>query len=179
MGTVVAIETAAGAVLAADKRTLRRGTVTEGPKRVFDLDGAGAAAVGDQGDVDEFGRRLESEVRSDRTERDRKVNVDRLARVAAEVASAAGVDAVVAAHDEDGVARIRQVDDEGAVLEGPFVALGSGAQIATGRLEGADRDRALDAAEDLARETLETVAERDPETGEEITVWSLASEDAE
>lgn len=177
MGTVVAIETSGGAAIAGDKLATRGGTVTSGSAdRVIDLDEAGAGAIGDQGDIDEFRRRLEAELRRDRMERDREVDVDRLARVAAEIAEDVGVDAVVAARDDEGVARIRQVDVDGGILEGPVVALGSGARIAMGRLEAADRERALRSTEEFVRDVVETVAGRDTDTGEDVDLWSLPSE---
>ncbi len=179
MGTVVAIETTGGAAIAGDELATRGGTVTGGgADRVFEFDGAGAGAVGDESDVDEFRRRLDAELREKRMDRDREVDVDLLARIAAAVAEDVGVDAVVAARDDDGAARIRQVDADGGVLPGPVVALGSGAPVALGRLEAADRDLDLRATEDLLAETLATVAERDADTGGDVDRWSLPSESA-
>lgn len=176
MGTVVAIETTGGAAIAGDRLATRGGTVTSGSaERVFDLDAVGAGAVGEEGDVDAFRRRLDAELRSERMERHREIDVEVLARIAAEIAGDVGVEAVVATRDEEGVARIRQIGPDGSVLPGPVVALGSGAPIALGRLEAADRDRDLDATEELVRETVETVAERDADTGEVVDRWSLAS----
>lgn len=178
MGTVVAIETSGGAAIAGDRLATRGGTVTSGgAERVVDLDEVGGGAVGEQGDVDEFHRRLDSELRSERMEREREIDVDLLARIAARIAEDAGVTAVVSTHDDEGVARIRQVGPDGSVLSGPIVAIGSGAQVALGRLEAAERERDLRSTEELARETIETVAERDTDTGEEVDLWSLPSKE--
>lgn len=176
MGTVVAIESDGGAVIAGDSRETRGGTVqSDNVKRVFDLDGVGAGAVGDAGDVDEFARRLESELRSRTMETDREPEIGWVARAAAEIASDVGVEAVVGAPDEEGVGRIRQVGSDGSVLEDTTVALGSGAPVAMGRLEGADAAVDLETAADLARDVVETTAERDTESGGDVDVWTLAS----
>lgn len=175
MGTVVAIESDAGVVIAGDSRETRGNTVTsETVERVFDLDGIGAGAVGGAGDVDEFRRRLESELRSRRLETDGDPDLGWIARAAAEIAEATGVDAVVGARDDDGLARLRQVGPDGSVLENELVALGSGAPVALGRLEGADPDVDLAATEERAREAVETAAERDTGTGGDVDTWTLA-----
>lgn len=175
MGTVVAIETAGGVAIAGDRRATRGGTVTgASADRVLDLDEVGAGAVGDPGDVDEFGRRLEAEVEEFERDRDRAVDVEALGRIAARVAEATGVEAAVATRDGEGAARLRQVGPDGSVLDDPVGAFGSGAQIALGRLDTADRDRDLAGSEAFVRDVVETVAERDPETGEDVDVWSLA-----
>lgn len=177
MGTVVAIETASGVAIAGDKRTTRGGTVTsESADRVLDLDEIGAGAVGDEGDVDEFHRRLEAEVSEIELEGGREIDVELLGRVAAGIAEDTGVEAVVATYDDDGVVRLRQVGSDGSVLPDSFTAIGSGAQTALGRLETADRDRDLSATEEFVREVVESVAERNSDTGEEVDSWSLPSE---
>lgn len=174
MGTVVAIEAEGGVVIAGDSRQTRGGTVrSDSAERAFDLDGAGAGAVGDVGNVDEFRRRLSSELRSRRLETEEDPDVGWVARAAAEVASATGVEAVVGAPDEDGVPRVRRVGADGSVLADRTVALGSGAQLALGRLEAVDLDLSVAEAEDLVRDVLETVAERDTETGGDVEVWSM------
>lgn len=173
---MVAIETDAGVVLAGDTRTTTGGTVTsDSVQRVFDLDGAGAGAVGDPGDVDEFGRRLESELRTHEMETDTGTALNWIARTAAETATATGVEAVVGARDADGVARIRRVGPDGSVLEDATVALGSGAPVALGRLEDADLGADLDETAALARDVVAVAAERDVETGGDVDVWTLAS----
>lgn len=174
MGTVIAIESAGGVVIAGDSRETRGGTVrSESVKRVFDLGGAGAGAVGDAGDVDEFGRRLAEEVRTRKLETDREPEIGWIARAAAEVAEATGVEAVVGAPDEEGVPRVRRVGPDGSVLEDATVALGTGAQLAIGRLEGVDLDRPLEETATLAREIMDAVSNRDTETGGDVDVWTL------
>lgn len=177
MGTVVAIETDGGAAIAGDKRVIHGGTVTgESATRVVDLEGAGAGAVGEEGAVDAFQRRLEVELQDAR--RDREVTADVLGRIAAPIAEETGVEAVVAAHDNEGVARIRQVGSDGSVLSDPVAALGSGTQAALGQLEGVDRGEDPDSSEELLREVLKNVAKRDSTTGDEVDCWSLANESA-
>lgn len=174
MGTVIAIESEGGVVIAGDTRETRGGTVrSDNVKRVFDLGGAGTGAVGEAGDVDEFGRRLASEVRNRKLETDRDPDIGWIARAAAEVAEATGVEAVVGAPDDEGVPRVRRVGPDGSVLEDTTVALGTGAQLALGRLEDADLDRTLEETATLAREVVDTVSNRDTETGGDVDVWTL------
>lgn len=177
MGTLVAIETDGGAAIAGDKRTTSSGTVTgESAERVFDFDDIGAGAVGNEGDVGEFRRQLEAELKEYELERDSDVDVETLGRIGARVAEDTGVEAVVATHDDEGVARLRQVGPDGSALSDSAIARGSGAEIALGRLEAADRDRDVRSTEEFVRNVVETVAERDPETGDDVDTWSLANE---
>jgi len=177
MGTVVAIETETGVAIAGDGLVVDDDTVTgEGGRRVFEFDSVGVAAVGDPGDVQEFGRQLESAVRSRELERGESIDVESLARIAARQAGDANVEAVVGARDGDGVARIREVGSDGRVLENDRVALGSGAEIALGRLESIGDDREAGDVATTVREVLETVVARDAGTGGEVVVWSLDDE---
>lgn len=174
MGTVVAIETEGGVAIAADRRATRDGTVTgESVERILDLDDVGAGAVGDEGAVGDFRRRLKAAVNE--MAHDREVDIENLGRTAGRIAEDAGVEAVVAAHDDEGVARLRQVGSDGSVLSDSYTAIGSGAAVALGRLETADRDRELESTEDYVRDVVETVAERDSDTGEAVEVWSVAN----
>lgn len=174
MATIVAIETDGGVSIAGDRRVTSGGTVTsESAERVFDLGDVGAGVVDEAGDAGEFERRLEAEL--EEAERERRVDVEVLARIAARVAEETGVEAVVATHDDEGIARLRRIDRDGSILSGEAFAFGSGGEIALGLLEGADRSRDLESTEQFAREVVETVAERDPHTGREIDTWALAS----
>lgn len=180
MGTVVGIESDGGAVVAGDTRVAEDGSVTsEGGRRVFDLGDVGAGATGDPGDVQAFGRRLDAALREREHDADDAVEVDVVARIASTVAEETGVEAVVAARDGEGVARVRRVGPDGGVLEGPTVALGSGAAVALGRLAAADLAVDVAATEALAREILAAVAQRDAETGSDLDVWTLANDDAD
>lgn len=176
MGTVIAVETDGGVAIGGDSLATHDGTITsKHVDRVFDLDGVGAAATGDRSDVDEFERELGAEVRSQRHEVD-TIRIDRLAETAARVAATTGVEAVVAARDDDGAPRVRRVGATGDVTEGPVIAVGTGAAVALGRLEDADLPLDLGLAADLVRDVLETVAERDTESGGEIDVWTLPAD---
>jgi proteasome beta subunit len=176
MATIVGIEVPAGAVLAGDRLLAEEGTVSSEEKRhVFDFDEIGAAVVGKSGAIDEFRRNLESEVRSYETEQGEPMSVDRLATVASN-RSVAGVEAIVAARDDEGTAQVRGIATDGGVLADDTLAFGSGAQVALGALEGRDDDLSLDEAEELAREALDSAADRDTETGGEIDTYRLESE---
>ncbi|WP_137286076.1 Ntn hydrolase family protein [Halorussus salinisoli] len=175
MATIVGIEVDGGAVLAGDRRLTAGGTVSSERKRhVFDLGEVGAAAVGAAGDIDEFHRRLESEVRSHETDHGDPMSLDRLASVASDLAAEQGVEAIVAGRDDD-APRVRGIGSDGGVVTDETVAFGSGGQLALGVLEGRDEDIGLDDAERLAREAVETAADRDTDTGEEFDTYRLAS----
>jgi len=180
MGTVVALESQDSVVIAGDSRAVTEGNVTsEDVERVFDFDGVGAGAVGDTGDIQEFRRQLKSELRRSRIEDGEDVEIDKLARIAARHANSADVDAVVATHDAAGTARLRQVGSEGEVFDSTSIAVGSGAEIAFGRLETVSSDVQTEEAKSIASDALETVGERDVDGGGEIVVWSLRSADSD
>jgi proteasome beta subunit len=177
MATILGVEVDGGAVLAGDRLRTEGGTVkSENERHVFDFGAVGAAAVGDAGAVDEFERRLRSDVSDHETRSGDPMSVTRLASVASDLAADLGVEAVVAARDEDGVPRIRAISADGGVLTDPTAALGSGAQFAVGLLDGADRNVGLDAGEQLLRDALDTAAERDTGTGEAVDTYRLGAE---
>lgn len=174
MATIVGVEVDGGAVIAGDRRLTGDGTVrSESKRHVFDFGTVGAAAVGDSGGIDEFERRLRSEVQSHETEHGDPMNLTRLANVAADIAAAETVEAIVTALDDD-VAKIRGIASDGSVLTDATAAFGSGAQTAVGVLDGANRNQSLDAGEDLLRDALDAAADRDTGTGAEYDVYRLA-----
>lgn len=176
MGTIAGVECANGVVIAGDKRAMSGGTVTsETAENVYEYGEVGVAVIGDRGGTDEFARQFEANVRKFRTEGE-SASITKLANVAADITEETGVDVIVAARDDDGTARIREVGSDGSVLDDSIAARGSGATVALGNLETADLDVDVDEAEALLRETLTAVAERDTETGDEIDVWVLENE---
>ncbi|MFC4451636.1 20S proteasome subunit A/B [Halorussus aquaticus] len=176
MATIVGVEGDGGVVLAGDRRLTRGGTVSSERKRhVFDFGAVGAAAVSETGGIDEFRRRLDSEVRSHETEQGDPMGIDRFASVASDVAAAEGVEAIVAA-SEDGTPRVRGIGSDGGVVTDAAVAFGSGAQLALGVLEGREDRLSADEAEELAREAVETAADRDTDTGAEIDTYRLSGD---
>jgi proteasome beta subunit len=167
MATVLGIRCDGGAVLAGDRRATVGGTVrSDAVRRVFDYDDVGAALVGDVGAIEEFDRRFESELRGDRLDRDEPPSIDRVERIAADLAGELGVDGLVVGID----AALREIGSDGLVLATDATAVGSGAAVAYGRLEDADKGASVDDIEALARETLAVVAERDTDTGDDIDV---------
>jgi proteasome beta subunit len=174
MSTIVGIRCRDGVVIAGDRLLVRDERVeSRNRQHVFDLDeGVGAAAVGP--DVDRFADRLESELRSYRLERG-AVSLAAVERFAGEIADETDHEAIVAAPDDDDRATARGVYADGATLADPPMALGSGASLALGQLEAADLDTlSVRDAEPFVRDLFESIAERDPGTGEEIDVWTLA-----
>ncbi|WP_276302407.1 20S proteasome subunit A/B [Halorussus lipolyticus] len=176
MATIVGVRTEEGAVLAGDRLLVADGTVRSEDKRhVFDLGEAGAAAVGDSGGVDEFHRRLESEVEAHEVEDDEPMGLTLLANVASDLADDEGVEAIVAGRD-DGAAGIRGIGSDGSVLTDDVVVFGSGAQVVLGVLESREDGIGLDDAEELARDAVETASDRDTDTGGEVDTYRLADE---
>lgn len=177
---MIAVETDGGVAVGGDSLATDDGTVTsEHVDHVFEFDGVGAAATGSRTGVNEFEREFGAKIRSQRLETDTPLSLDRLASLAAEVTRTAEVEAVIAAPDGDGTPRVRRVGGDGSVTEGPIVALGTGAAVALGVLEGADLHVDVDDAAALVRETMETVADRDTETGGEIEVWTLPADETD
>ncbi len=181
MATIVAVESEEGAVLAGDRRNTAGNTVaSDETPHVFDFGAVGAAAVGGEtgttGGIDEFRRRLETEVRSHETEHGEEMGLTGLSTRASELADDEDVQAVVAARDEDGSAAIRGIRSDGALLGDAVVAFGSGAQLALGVLDAREEGLSLADAEDLARDAIDAAADRDTDTGAEIDVYRLESE---
>lgn len=174
MGTVVALATQGGVVIAGDRQAVDRGTVTSRRvHRVVDTDTVGAGIVGETADVQAFRRELEDELRGIRIEYDGEVGIDKLGRIAARLAERSSVAAVIAGYDDDGVARLREVSPDGGVFDRTAVALGDGAELAVGQLETVELDLDLDAAVATVTEILERVGERDTRSGDAIDHWSL------
>lgn len=177
MGTVVAVESADRVAIAADSLGVEDGTVrSRSVDRLVRLDGAIAGAVGDRAGVDEFRRRLEHEIEGYETERGRAIRIDPLARIAAREADSADVDAVVAALDDDGAAKLRRVDAGGGVVAVGRTALGTGPAVAMGELESFDPDEAGEGLADRLREIVEHVAAVDPETGGDVEAIELTGD---
>lgn len=173
MGTIVGVRLADGIALAADRRATAGGTVsTERLEKLFDYDDAGAAATGEPGAIQEFGRRLDDEIRQLRT-RQTAVRISPLERLASRIAAEAGAEAIIAARDGDGIARLRAIDPEGGATGDDTFARGTGARLALGQLDGADLDIETREAGELLEDVFESVAERDADTGDEIDIWTL------
>jgi len=178
MSTVVAIETPAGVAIAGDTRIVDGDAVSSDQfRRVFGLRGVGVGVVGEAGAVQQFRRQFEVELRDRELRSDNAPEIDPVARIAAREAQEAGVDAVIAARDADGNASLREVASDGRMLEGDTVALGSGRGMGTGLLEAIDTDEAATDPAAAVRDVLETVIERDVDTGGEVSVWTLGSAD--
>jgi proteasome beta subunit len=178
MGTVVGIRLADGVALAADRRATDGSTVrSDDLEKLFAFDAAAAAAAGSASAIQEFGRRLDDELRQLRNRQDRDPRIPAFERIAGDLASETGAEAIVAARDESGIASLRAIDTEGGSTGDAVLALGSGAGLALGQLEAIDPGTEVEDAAGLLEELFESVAERDAETGSEIDVWTLADAD--
>ncbi|WP_049981171.1 hypothetical protein [Halolamina rubra] len=173
MPTVVAFETEGGAVVAADRLVVSNDRVSSrSANRIVDLGDCGGAAVDDP---DRFRRELDGKRRGYEADHGGNPGIEPFTQLATEVASEVGTDAAVAARDDDGRARVRAVYADGSVIDDSPVALGTGAELAFGRLEaGVPAD--LEEAASFARDLIEGVGERDTRTGDEADVWTLAND---
>lgn len=176
MATIVGIETEGGTVLAGDRLRTEDGTVrSRDARHVFDFGGVGAAAVGESGAVEEFRRRLDSEVQAYETESDEPMRIDRLATIASNFGGT-DFEAIVTARNDEGRARVRGIESGGGIVVEDALAFGSGAQFALGVLESHDPASSPDEAEELAREAIETAADRDTGTGDDVDTYRLAND---
>lgn len=174
MSTIIGFECADGSVIAGDRSVIHDSrVVSTNQQRVFDFEACGIAVLAGTRGVDAFRRSFEDKVRSYRHEHD-GLTLDAAERIASDVADREHGEVVLAVRDDDGQARIRTVYSDGSVTADEVTAQGTGAALALGRLETADRDLGLDEGEELARDVLATVAERDAATGDEADVWTLA-----
>lgn len=177
MPTVIGFECADGAVVAADRTVVQGDTVAStSQNRLLEFDDCGGAAVDDP---DTVRRELDVALREYRGENAQPPDVDAFAAIAEDVTQSVGTDVGLTARDEDGVARVVGVYADGSLVTGSPLALGSGAELALGRLETADPGVSLDEAAELATTILEGVAERDTRTGNDVDVFSLESADGE
>ncbi|AZH26978.1 20S proteasome subunit A/B [Haloplanus aerogenes] len=172
MSTVLGVTCAGGVVLAGDRVAVSQGHVrSRSRQHVFDFEGVGAAVVGS--DVDGFADRLESDLRTYRTERG-EVHVDPLTRMASDLATEFDVSVLVAGYDDGGTPQLRSITADGSSTDDDLAAFGSGAPVALGALEAShDPDATLDDAETLARGALHAAAERDAGTGDDIDSYGL------
>ncbi|WP_418285262.1 20S proteasome subunit A/B [Halorubrum sp. DTA46] len=178
MSTVVAVETPTGVAIAGDTRAVDGESVSSDQfQRVFDVRGVGVGVVGESGAVQQFRQWLDVAIQDRGFEGNDTPDIDAIARIAAREAQRASVDAVVGARDADGAASLRKVGSDGRVLETGEVALGTGDAVALGLLEALDPDEAATDPAAAVRNVLETVMERDADTGGEVDVWTLGSAD--
>lgn len=172
MPTVVAFETAEGAVLAADRLLVSNDTVSSrNANRIADFEDCGAAAISDP---DQFRRELDGKRRGYESDHGDGPGIEPFTQLASDVAEQVGTDAAIAARDDDGRARVRAVYADGSVIDDSPVALGTGAELAFGRLE-AGVPSELDEAESFAADLIAGVADRDTRTGDDADVWTLSN----
>lgn len=173
MPTVIAFEAAEGVVVAADRTVIKGNTVAStSAERVLDFEDCGGAALDNPQTVR---RELDGKLRSYRTEHGHEPTLEPFTRMVESVVGDVGTDAAIAARDNEGTAQLRAVYADGSVLTDPPLALGTGAELALGRLE-ASRPSDLEEAAAFAETVLAGVAERDTRTGDKHDVWTLADD---
>jgi len=173
--TLIGFRCIDGAAIAADRTVAVGGSVrSRDRRRVYGFDGPAVAIGGD--DVDAVRDRLAVAVDEYAAERDVPPGVEAFARIASRVAGSFDAELAILARDRDGTARVRAVYGDGSVLGDLPIALGSGAELAIGRLEAASGEVSVAGAGGFAADVLAGVAERDPATGGETDVATLADE---
>jgi len=174
MSTVLGVVCAGGVVLVGDRVVASGGHVRSRSRRhVFEFGRVGVAVVG--ADVDGFADRMESEIRTYRTERG-DLDIDPFARLASDLAAGFDADVLLAAPDGDGRPALRTVTADGGVTADDVAAFGSGASVALGALEsGHHPDATLDEAAALLHNALSAAAERDAGTGTEYDSYRLSA----
>jgi proteasome beta subunit len=178
MGTVVGIRLANGVAIAADRRATDGNTVrSDDLEKLFTFDAAGAVATGSASAIQEFGRRLDDELRQLRNRQNRDPRIPALERIASDLAGETGVEVIVAARDVEGTASLRAIGAEGGSTGDDVLARGSGAGLALGQLEAIDPGAEVEDALGVLEDLFESVAERDAETGSEVDVWTFADAD--
>lgn len=174
MGIVVGIKTKEGVVIGGDRQGETDGTVTsESVQKVFGFDNVGLAVTGEPGDIQEFQRQFERQLRTLQIEGEGTIGMTKLAAIAGREAKHADVHAVVAAPDSSGMPMVQEVGPDGHNLETTPVALGSGAEIALGQLDKVDGDASIAQIESNVSDILKIVRSRDPQSGGDIDIWSL------
>ncbi|NHN42697.1 hypothetical protein G9C85_13810 [Halorubellus sp. JP-L1] len=176
MATIIGVESAGGVVLAADRRHVQNDVVANDQvDRIHDLGAALCAAVGDPGNVAAFTRTLDAKVDRYRDDHGREPTIDAVGELAGEVAASTGVEALVAGRTPSGSVELRTVDRDGGVLHDVAAARGTGAATALGALEAVDTTAPIDDVEDDLLDVVATVHERDPESGPDADVGTLAA----
>jgi proteasome beta subunit len=174
MSTVIALASEGGVAIAGDTQASDDGSVTSRDvERVFQIEGSGLGVVGEPADVRTFRRELESELKQLRLKTDDEVGIDKQARIAARLADQSDVAAVIAGHDADGIARLREIRPDGGIFDQSAVALGDGAELAVGQLDTVEPNLDIDEIAATLTGILDRVASRDATTGDELDVWSL------
>jgi proteasome beta subunit len=183
-GTLVATTTRDGVLLAADERTTR-GTVvrSEDVRKLAQVHPTGAmGATDDLGTAGAFVRSIRAEVDRYGTQRGEPMDLTALATVAAEElrsSDAPDVTFVLGGVDPDGP-HVFALDRTLGVTAEPYVAVGTGRQVALGVLEtAAASSLSMADARRLAGRALESAAERDVRTGGGASVAEITADGVE
>jgi len=174
MSTVVAVETLSPETQVVDGESVS----SDQFQRVFDVRGVGVGVVGESGAVQQFRQWFDVALQDRGFEGDDTIDIDAVARIAAGRETESGRRRRGRrARRRRGAASLRQIASDGRVLDSGVAALGTGSAVALGLLEALDMDEAANDPATAVRNVLETVMERDVDTGGEIDVWTLGSAD--
>lgn len=184
--TTVALRTADGVVLAADRRASVGGGRFVSNKRTVKVEAvhptAAITLAGGVGDLQSFTRTLRAEASLYEQRRGEPMSLRALSTLAGNLLRGGpffGAVPTLGGVDDDGPA-VFDLDAGGAVLSAPYVAGGSGMQLAYGVLEREfDPDASLGDACDVARRAIASATERDAASGNGITLATVTAEGVE
>lgn len=178
MPTVIGVRFDDGVVLAGDGREVRdRQVISDDLDRVVEFEDVAIASPGPTNGLDELTRTVEDELATYANRNGHPVSASAFERILASASQHAGVDCLGAVRDDAGEARLLRVDADGGVMIDETAALGSGAAIASGQLESLRTAQSSADGVSVLEEVLETVAERDTDTGTSFSTVVLDDSD--
>lgn len=171
MPTVIGVRFQDGVVLAGDRRVVSDNRiVSDSFRHIVDIDSCATGAVGPPSALQSFQQRIEDEVRTYSHKREKQLTKRPFERLLATAAEETRVEGVGSIQTRDGVAKLLSVDADGGITQTDIAAVGTGAGIGIGLLEGLDTDTDATDGMSAVQDILATVAERDPGTGPDIDV---------
>lgn len=177
MGTAVGIRGNDGVAVAADRRVLADGQVrSDDVDHLYTVERLAIATVGPPAAVQTAHRELDAALRQYRLEHDRPIHATPARRIVSDVASDAGVSALLGVPDSDGEAILVRVDADGGVSEETDAAVGEGAAAVLGLLDSLDREADAATLAGELDDVLRTAAERETTIGEAVDTATIADQ---
>lgn len=181
--TTVALTTADGVVVAADRRASLGGrfVANKNAVKIDEIHPRAAVAIsGSVGGGQEFVRQLRANTGLYESRRGEDMSIESLARVAGDLMRGKPGMMLLGGVETDGTARAFSVDGGGGVMEDEYVASGSGMTMATGALERNYReDLSMDEGVRVAAEAVDSASERDTASGNGLTIARITGEGVE
>ena len=184
--TTVALTAADGVVLAADRRASVGGGRFVSNKETVKVETihptAALTLAGGVGDLQSYVRTIRAEASLYERRRGEPMSISALATLAGNLLRGGPFFAAhptLAGIDDSGP-QVYDLDGGGAVLPAPYVASGSGMQLAFGVLEREfDPEASVEEARDVAAQAIDSASERDTASGNGITLATVTAEGVE